>query len=106
MELAALKANIRNYRACIKNLAKAKSAKQQDYWSGACQHWDNQICMSLTGRPEEMPTLTKMVQELKANIEMLSKEVDPLIVEDLQYRLDSIVETFMNDGKPKMIIEA
>lgn len=102
MELSSLKVCIRSYRACIKKLGSAKTQQQRSYWSSACQHWDGQMAMHLLDKDPNVTAQT-IIDQFTQNINFLRKQVDPLICDDLLYRLDVIVKTLVNDEKQRVL---
>lgn len=106
MELSALKLLVRNHRGCLKNLQKAKSREQIQYWSNGCEHWDSEIntllakADGIVGKPN--PSVVDMINELNKNLESLAKD-QPLIAKDLGYRFNAIMDTLILDASQKEI---
>lgn len=105
MELSSLKLCIRNYRACIKKLSMTKKQRDQEYWSSACQHWDGKIAQILGAVPEPLQTTKDLLSQFQVNLDLLRKEVDGLIVDDLEYRLKAIVDTLLIDPAQREVMK-
>lgn len=101
MKLSALRIVLKNHRACLKKLSMARTDRDRGYWAKACEHWDGKI-ESLFGKSAQpLLSVQTSINEFKSNIAVLRKEVDNLVVDDLMYRFDVIIETLVNDPLQK-----
>ena len=104
MKLSALAGAMRNHRAALKKLSQARTDRDRGYWGKACEHWDIKIEAILGDKASPLPSAKTMIDDLKKNFGFLRKEVDKLIVEDLETRLDALVKTLINDDSQKEIV--
>jgi len=107
MELAALKAIVRNYRACLKHLFAAKNDKLKNYWGSATNHWQAEMDLLLShGKPmQAAETLPDLIRQFNDNITALHKE-QPIIAHDLGYRFNTILETLLLEPVMREVVKA
>jgi len=105
MKLSALAGAMRNHRAALKKLSQSRTDRDRGYWGKACEHWDIQIENILKDKATPLPSAKTMIDDLKTNLAFLRKEVDKLIVEDLEARLDALVKTLINDESQRELVK-
>ncbi len=89
---------MRNYRGALRKLEKAKGHNNRLYWTQAIKHWEGLIDRFLENREPSKPVIRELVDQFKANLSVLGKELPRVIVDDLDYRFDAIVDTLLADG--------
>lgn len=98
IELSELKLRLRNYRGALKKLEKSRGNSTRIYWTQAAKHWENEIDQHLTGSDQPGAQLKTLIDQFHSNLQVLRKEVPAVIVEDLIYRFDAIIDTMLLDG--------
>lgn len=92
-----LKLLLVNYRGALRKLEKSRLHRDRSYWTRAVKHWEGLLDESLTAPEIVKPHIKQFIDEFKNNLHVLRKEVPGVIVEDIEYRFDAIVDRLIHD---------